>query len=86
MRFQEANGILKRIKLRSITDPDLPLSMGRILTSLHWITGKEEYAQLAPPMKRPRTSEGRPEPDVNGNGIGEDEDVPLAVWQQQRRR
>ncbi|TFK71636.1 hypothetical protein BDN72DRAFT_957926 [Pluteus cervinus] len=38
--------------------------------------------QPPPQLKRPRTSEGRPEP----NGVGEEEDVPLALWQQQRRR
>lgn len=32
--------------------------------------------------RRPRTSEG----NVEQNGTGEEEDVPLAVWQQQRRR
>ncbi|KAF5383604.1 hypothetical protein D9615_003495 [Tricholomella constricta] len=44
--------------------------------------GQSAHAVAPSQGRRPRTSEGRQ--DQNGNG--EEEDMPLAMWQQQRRR
>jgi hypothetical protein len=44
--------------------------------------GASAHAVVPSQGRRPRTSEGRQEP----NGTGEEEDMPLAMWQQQRRR
>lgn len=42
--------------------------------------GTSAYAAVPMNGRQPRTSEGQQ------NGVGEEEDMPLAVWQQQRRR
>ncbi|KAG5653404.1 hypothetical protein H0H81_000691 [Sphagnurus paluster] len=46
--------------------------------------GTSAHAVAPSHNRRPRTSEGRQAVEQNGNG--EEEDMPLAMWQQQRRR
>ncbi|TFK39986.1 hypothetical protein BDQ12DRAFT_681577 [Crucibulum laeve] len=62
----------RSLSATATTSPGLPPANGKVR--------KGHSAHAVPPGhgRRPRTSEGRPN--------GEEEDVPLAVWQQQRRK
>lgn len=45
--------------------------------------GHSAYAGMPSSARRPQTAEGQ---DPQANGFTEDEDVPLALWQQQQHR
>ncbi|KIM44490.1 hypothetical protein M413DRAFT_442463 [Hebeloma cylindrosporum] len=66
-------GPSRSMSATTYTSPNLPSPNGALRKG-------NSASAVSPYDKRPHTSEGRP------GGNGEEEDVPLAVWQQQRRK
>ncbi|KAJ8095217.1 hypothetical protein PM082_010439 [Marasmius tenuissimus] len=62
------------------------LSSGSPSTNGKVKKGTSAHAAVPSHRGRPRSSEGKTEKLVLGDGIAEEEDVPLAVYQQHRRR
>ncbi|KAG5647436.1 hypothetical protein DXG03_009366 [Asterophora parasitica] len=79
-----ANERLPGRSLSATAVPPQPMANGRVRkgSSAHAVAPSPQPSQ----GRRPRTSEGRPEQNGIGNPNGEEEDMPLAMWQRQQRR